>query len=66
MPRNIKEVGAKIVYVARNPKDVAASCYNFYKVNPMLQFSGDFESFAQYFMDDFSKLLLPNQGRLTH
>lgn len=57
MPHNIKQVGAKVVYVARNPKDVVASYYHFKKVNPNYQFAGDFDSFLQYFMDDLSKLL---------
>lgn len=55
MPRNIKEVGSKLVYVARNPKDVAASFYYFHKSLSELQFNGNFESFAQYFTDDLGK-----------
>lgn len=52
MPRNIKEVGAKVVYVARNPQDVAVSYYHFQKSNDGYLFTGDFESFATYLMDD--------------
>jgi len=52
MPRNIKEVGAKVVYVARNPKDVVVSFYNFHKSNEVLGFNGNFETFAQFFTDD--------------
>lgn len=55
MPRNIKEVGAKVVYVARNPKDVAVSYYYFHKTNPALLYTGDFETFVQYFQDDLSE-----------
>ena len=55
MPKNIKEVGAKVVYVARNPKDVVASYYHFQKVNPHYRFTGDFGSFLQYFMDDLGE-----------
>ena len=55
MPRNIKEVGAKVVYVARNPKDVAVSYYNFHKAFFGFLYTGDFEAFAQYFMDDLRK-----------
>lgn len=55
MPRNIKEVGAKVVYVARNPKDVAASYYHFHRENPVFEYSGDFETFLKYFMDDLGK-----------
>lgn len=55
MPRNIKEVGAKVVYIARNPKDVAASYYHFHKYAPTFGFTGDFELFLQYFRDDLGK-----------
>lgn len=55
MPRNIKEVGAKVVYVARNPKDVAASYYHFQREAPVFEYSGDFETFLKYFMDDLGK-----------
>lgn len=58
MPHNIKEVGAKVVYVARNPKDVAASYYNFLKFNPNYQFTEDFDAFLQYFVDDLSEFPL--------
>jgi len=52
MPRNIKEVGAKVVYVARNPKDVIVSYYYFAKAFPGFKYSGDFESFLDLFLDD--------------
>ncbi len=55
LPQNTKEVGAKIVYVARNPKDVAVSCYYLYKTHPFLRFNGDFESFVDYFINGLSK-----------
>lgn len=55
MPRNIAEVGAKIVYVARNPKDVAVSSYYMYKYNPVIKFAGDFKEFVEYFVDDSSE-----------
>lgn len=58
LPQNILTSGAKVVYVARNPKDVAVSCYHFSKFNGM-DFKGDFETYAQYFMDDLSNLPLP-------
>lgn len=54
MPHNIAEVGAKVVYVARNPKDVAVSSYYMYKYNPHIRFTGDFEEFVEYFVNDSS------------
>lgn len=54
MPKSVMEVGAKVVYMARNPKDVAVSFYNFSKNNAN-GYIGDFETFARYFMDDLSK-----------
>ena len=55
MPKNIKEVGAKVVYVARNPKDVVVSYYHFSKTFPGFKFTGDFETFLNYFMNDLCK-----------
>lgn len=55
MPHNIKDVGAKVIYVARNPNDVVVSYYHFHKVNPGYQFTKDFESFLQYYMDNLGK-----------
>lgn len=54
MPRNIREVGAKVVYVARNPKDVAVS-YFYFQSDTSFGYRGDFETYVQYFMDDLSK-----------
>lgn len=53
MPRNITEVGAKVVYVARNPKDVIVS-YFYLQTNPIFGFSGDFETYVQFFIDDLA------------
>lgn len=55
MPHNISRVGAKVVYVARNPKDVAASYYHCHKTYPGLDYNGDFNAFLKYFMDDLRK-----------
>lgn len=56
LPRNAIATGAKIIYVARNPKDVAVSCYYLHKMDPFLRFNGDFESFVEYFMNGLSEL----------
>lgn len=55
LPQNSKTVGAKIIYVARNPKDVAVSWYYMHKIHPFLRFSGDFESFVEYFINRLSE-----------
>lgn len=55
LPHNIKEVGAKVVYVARNPKDVAVSFYYLQKSVPAFKFNGDFETFVDFFTNDSSK-----------
>lgn len=52
LPRNIAEVGAKVVYVARNPKDVAVSYFHLHKSSPGFLYRGDFETFAELFMSD--------------
>lgn len=57
MPRRIAEVGAKVVYVARNPKDVAVSYYHFHKANPVFSFPGDFDAYLKLFLDDLRKIL---------
>lgn len=42
----------KVVYVARNPKDVIVSYYYHHKLLKMHGFQGDLEEFAEYFMND--------------
>jgi len=41
----------KVVYVARNPKDTCVSTYKFFRLFRDLDFQGDVELFAKYFMD---------------
>ncbi|KYQ60204.1 Sulfotransferase 1C4 [Trachymyrmex zeteki] len=42
----------KIIYVARNPKDVVVSWYNFQKNHKFVQYRGTFEQFCNNFMND--------------
>lgn len=46
----------KYIYVARNPRDVVVSYYNFdIKMAPMTGYSGPFEFFAEMFIKGASK-----------
>ncbi|XP_011706861.1 PREDICTED: sulfotransferase family cytosolic 1B member 1-like [Wasmannia auropunctata] len=42
----------KIIYVARNPRDVVVSWYHFQKTNTHLGFQGTFEQFCNNFMSN--------------
>lgn len=56
LPHNLLSSGAKIVYVARNPKDMLVSYYHYSKTKLFYDFKGDFDTFLQYFLDDMRKL----------
>jgi len=58
LPYGVLEQGCKIVYVARNPKDVAVSYYHFVKNIPLFGYEGDFEQFVDLFIDDLRELSL--------
>lgn len=45
----------QVVYVARNPKDVMVSYYHFHKASKYQSFTGNFEQFVHYFLNDESK-----------
>ncbi|XP_059617444.1 luciferin sulfotransferase-like [Phlebotomus argentipes] len=50
LPRAIWQVKPKIIYVARNPKDVCVSFYHHYK--HLHGYAGSFEDFAEAFLAD--------------
>ncbi|XP_012216892.1 sulfotransferase 1A1-like [Linepithema humile] len=56
------DVGCKVVYVARNPKDVAVSWYNLNKALKTQGYIGDFSTFWDYFQND----LTPYSPYWTH
>jgi hypothetical protein len=56
LPPSIKENNAKVVYVARNPKDVVVSYFHLNKLYRTQGFVNDFETFFEYFTNDLSEL----------
>ncbi|XP_069582283.1 amine sulfotransferase-like [Ranitomeya imitator] len=50
MPKDLKFRKVKIIYVSRSPKDVLASYYHFYKMNPILESAIDWEIFIHLFI----------------
>ncbi|KAJ8913236.1 hypothetical protein NQ315_016179 [Exocentrus adspersus] len=49
LPQNLLQVGCKVIYLARNPKDVAVSFYHFSRSSRTLGYVGDFPRFWNYF-----------------
>lgn len=49
----------QVVYVARNPKDVIVSYFHYHRLIDFHQFTGDLESFADYFMSDKGMYAVP-------
>lgn len=56
MPPSVMEERAKIVYVARNPKDVIVSYYHLSRLYRTTGYVNDFETFWEYFEKDLGKL----------
>ncbi|KDR11875.1 sulfotransferase 1C4 [Zootermopsis nevadensis] len=49
LPPNLLDVGCKVVYVARNPKDVAVSFYHLNRLIRTQGYLGDFPRYWDYF-----------------
>lgn len=55
MPPSVMKSRAKVIYVARNPKDVAVSWYYLNRMWKVCGFRGDFSQFWHYFEKDLSE-----------
>lgn len=55
MPPSVMNERAKIVYVARNPKDVVVSYYHLSRLYRTTGYVNDFERFWSYFEHDLGK-----------
>jgi hypothetical protein len=42
----------QVIYVARNPKDAIVSLFYFHKLVNLCTFTGDLETFVDYFLDN--------------
>lgn len=57
LPPSIMENQAKVIYIARHPRDVVVSYFHLNKLFRPYDFAGDFECFSEYFMNSLSGLL---------
>lgn len=63
LPPSVMKNRAKVVYVARHPKDVVVSYYHLNKLYRTQGFVNDFETFFEYFIND--KCELNESGNLN-
>uniref|UniRef100_A0A8C5PQR2 Sulfotransferase n=1 Tax=Leptobrachium leishanense TaxID=445787 RepID=A0A8C5PQR2_9ANUR len=50
LPKSFWEKNCKIIYMARNPKDVAVSSYHFHKMNNLHPKSGPWDQYTEKFL----------------
>ncbi|KAI4895917.1 hypothetical protein NFI96_019227 [Prochilodus magdalenae] len=51
VPVSLRQKKGKVIYVARNPKDVLVSYYHFHKYTSVLETPKDFDDFYEKFME---------------
>jgi Sulfotransferase domain len=56
LPPSIMEKRAKVIYVARNPKNVVVSYYHLNKLYRTQGYVNDINTFIEYFMKDLCEL----------
>uniref|UniRef100_A0A8C4PZJ6 Sulfotransferase n=1 Tax=Eptatretus burgeri TaxID=7764 RepID=A0A8C4PZJ6_EPTBU len=61
-PHALQEGSAKVIYVARNPKDIIVSLYHFCKNALFMEMPKDFQSFLEVFIDGKESSLLVLMG----
>jgi hypothetical protein len=60
LPPTIMSKRAKVVYIARNPKDVVVSYYHLNKLYRTQGYVNDFEMFFKYFLNDLCTFIYHN------
>lgn len=67
LPPSIMQARAKVIYVARHPKDVVVSYYHLNKLYRTQGYVNDFDTFFEYFTRDLCELkhFSPAESRAT-
>lgn len=65
MPPSVMNERAKIIYVARNPKDVIVSYYHLSRLYRTTGYTNDFATFWDYFEKDLGNLLVEIEATTT-
>ncbi|XP_045478224.1 sulfotransferase 1B1-like [Harmonia axyridis] len=52
LPKNLLTAGCKVIYIARNPKDVAVSFYHLNRLIRTQGYKGDFQTYWEYFQNN--------------
>lgn len=65
MPPSVMNERAKIIYVARNPKDVIVSYYHLSRLYRTTGYTNDFATFWDYFEKDLGNFFFNNLIKMT-